>query len=149
MRAIAVSARVGRSSLVARETLLAFLDHLAESPNPTAALLENRRDPQPVSRRKLRDLVQVDEVKPTLDSLPINVVPALGQLTIKFRTMKDLADGLVAIAEVLDEQLEEFAEKYEPASQPRIDPDKEEIDRLFRELEQMEAAKATCLGLPQ
>src|SRR5436305_294631 len=63
IRAISPSATVGQSYLVARADLEAFLDHVAEGRDP-ASLLAARSAPAP--RRRLRELVQVDEIPATL-----------------------------------------------------------------------------------
>lgn len=138
MRAIAISARVGRSNLVERATLETFLEQLAEHENPSAILADRKQESAPAPRRKLRDLIQVDDIPATLESLPANLYLKTGTLTIEFARMEDLAGALYALAQVLENQLEEFAARYVPQQIVAEDPDAAEIRKLLCDLAKTE-----------
>ena len=70
----------------------AFLDQVPEGRNP-ASLLASR--PAPAPRRRLRELVQVDEIPATLDTAPANITFAAGRLAIEFAAMDQLAGALL------------------------------------------------------
>jgi hypothetical protein len=70
-------------------------------------------------------------------------------MVINFESMEDVAADLFALAAVLDEpeQLAKFARRYVPRhATPVADRDRDEMRKLFAELEEMErqheAAKA-------
>jgi hypothetical protein len=104
---------VGRSFLLARADLEAFLDRIHEGASP-ASLLSPR--PEPVPRRGLREFVQVDHVPATLDEAPGNVSLQPGVLAISFGSMEELAGALLATAEILDnaEQFAAVEDRYAP-----------------------------------
>jgi hypothetical protein len=76
--------RIGKSLLVERETLAAYLDRLASS-----------EEPAPV-RRKLRVLVQKDA---DVTGLPPNVNLQRGMLTLRFGTVEELAGSLMMLGQ--------------------------------------------------
>jgi hypothetical protein len=137
MQAISPAAKVGNSFLLARTDLETFLDRIQDGADP-ASLLSPRSAPAP--RRRLRDLVQVDHVPATLDTAPTNIDFQPGQLIITFASMEELAGSLLALAQILDdgEQFAAVEASYVPA-QPQgdlqVQQEKEEIARLFAQLE--------------
>ncbi len=143
---ISPSAKVGRSFLLARADLEAFLDHIQEGADP-ASLLSPRSEP--VRRRRLRELVQVDRVPATLDEAPGNIDFQPGEVAISFRSMEELAGALLALAEILDnaEQFAAFEDRYVPRP-PETDRDADDgaaVQKMFEELEvaEQEARKTS------
>jgi hypothetical protein len=127
--------RVGKSLLVEREALAEFLERLAAAADPAAELAAIRAQGKPpVVRRKLRELVRRDATA-DLTSLPPNVALEPGALGIRFATVEELADSLWRLAQLLEEDLDGFAERYEPAVE--LDDYQEEI--------QMERADVACI----
>jgi hypothetical protein len=107
--------RIGKSLLVERDALAGFLARLAEADDPARALAAMRAQGKPpVVRRKLRELVQRD-VAVGESALPTNVRLAPGELTVSFETVEELAVALWRLAQLLNEDLDGFAERYEPA----------------------------------
>ena len=106
---------IGKSLLVERETLAGFLARLEASEDPAKemALIRSEGRP-PAVRRKLRSLVQRDVVA-GLTSLPLNLRLETGAVAIQFTTIEELATTLWQLAQILEEDLEGFAAKYEPA----------------------------------
>jgi hypothetical protein len=136
VQGISPSAKFGRSFLLARADLEAFLAPVHEGV-PPASLLTPR--PEPVPRRRLRELVQVDRVPATLAEAPGNISLQPGGLAISFRSMKELAGALLAIAEILDnaEQFAAFEGRYVPRPSEADQPaeDGAAVRKMFRELE--------------
>lgn len=106
--------RVGKSQLVEREALAGFLSRLVDAEDPQAELRRIRAAGRPPAvRRKLRDLVPRDtDAGPA--GLPANVSAEPGSLLIRFATVEELAAALWRLSAVLEEDLEGFAERYEP-----------------------------------
>lgn len=138
IRGIAPSVKVGRSSLVARADLEAFLDRVAEGSDPASLLVQA----PPVPRRSLRDLIQQDEIAAALDMAPQSLVLEAGRLSIEFRSMEELASSLLALAQILSDpvQFATFESRFIP-QQETTRPDhagRDDVDRLFAELESLE-----------
>jgi hypothetical protein len=145
VQGISPSAKVGRSFLVARADLEAFLDRINdrihEGAHP-ASLLSPRSSlgrSEPVPRRRLRELVQVDRVPATLDTAPGNISFQPGELAIGFRSMQELAGALLALAEILDnrEQFALFEDRYvpRPSEANHSAEDGAAVQKMFKELE--------------
>ncbi len=67
-----------------------------------------------------------------------------GRLEISFRSLEQLAESLVYLANLLDVDLDGFAQAYEPEAAPPAETNNAagEVQAMFRELEQMEAEHA-------
>ncbi len=139
VQGISPSAKVGRSSLLARADLEAFLDRIHEGADPASLL---SLPSEPVPRRRLRDLVQVDRVPATLDEAPGNISLQPGELTISFSSMQELAGALLALAEILDnaEQFALFEDRFVTRQTPpdRGSEDRATVEKMFAELEATE-----------
>jgi hypothetical protein len=127
--------RVGKSLLVEREALEGLLVRLSEADDPAAELGSIRaRGKPPAVRRKLRDLVPKD-IAAGLTELPSNVVLEQGFLTVRFATVEELAASLWRLATLLDQDLEGFAQLYEPIreadSREAAEDQKERADVAF------------------
>jgi hypothetical protein len=148
VQGISPSAKVGRSFLLARADLEVFLDRIQEGANP-ASLLSHRSEPVP--RRSLRELVQVDRFSATLDEAPGNISLQPGELTITFSSMQELAGALLALAEILDnaEQFAAFEDRFvpRPPENNHSAEDGAAVEKMFKELEvaEQEARKTSRL----
>ena len=136
VQGISPSAKVGRSFLLARADLEAFLDRIHEGADP-ASLLSLPSEPMP--SRRLRELVQVDRVPATLDEAPGNISLQPGELAISFCSMEELAGALLAIAEILDnaEQFAAFEDRYvpRPTALDQGSSDRAAVQGMFQKLE--------------
>jgi hypothetical protein len=116
--------RIGRTLLVEREILAGFLARLAEAEDANQQLRALRAAPKPPAvRRKLRDLVRRDTDS---SSLPPNIEMEKGKLTIQFQNIEELSQSLWRLAQILEEDLEGFADHYEPEADTPLQPDSEE-----------------------
>lgn len=123
--------RIGKSQLVEREALAGLLGRLVASDDSARELAAWRvRGKPPVIRRKLRDLVPHD-VAAGRTGLPANVALAPGSLTVRFETVEELAGALYHVAALLQEDLDGFAGRYEPAGEAA--PQLTDEDRRERE----------------
>lgn len=134
IQGISPSAKIGRSFLLARDALEAFLEQIHQGADP-AFLLKPRSEPVP--RRRLRELLQVDCVPATLTTAPANISFQPGQLAVAFSSMEELAGSLLALAQILDDerQFAEVEKRYVPQQPMAIEDqqEKEEIQKLFAE----------------
>lgn len=142
-------AKIGRSILVERVALADFLTLVAESCDPETTLRSRRQQktPAPPPRRALRCLVQTDNDPATLNTIPRNITVSLGKMEIEFTRMEELAGALHAIAQILENEFEEFANRFEPAiertSDPELDSIAEDLRRARAELTLREREKAS------
>ena len=144
---VSVGAKVGRSALVERVALADFLTVVAESDDPEATLRVRRRQQNPAPRRALRELIQADSDPATLETIPRNITLSTGKMEIEFTRMEELAGALHAIAQILENQLEEFADRFEPVFEAvtEVDPVTEDLRRAFAELRRREQEKAASV----
>jgi hypothetical protein len=108
---------VGRSVLVERASLLAFLERLRAAEDPAAEMARLRTETPAAPRRKLREFRRA-EVAGTLDELPNTISLGRGELYVRFQSLEELGRSLAALAEVLHNDLEQFAQRYEPPPEP-------------------------------
>jgi hypothetical protein len=145
----ATGAKIGRSALVERVALADFLTLVADSDDPELTLRSRRRKktPTPAPRRALRCLVQVDSDPATLETIPRNIILSTGKMEIEFTRMEELAGALHAIAQILENEFEEFADRFEPAiehtPEPELDSVAEDLRRAWAELTLREREKAS------
>jgi len=133
--------RIGTSLLVEREALAVFLERVRDAEDVPALIEQLRRERAQVSRRKVRSLVRRDFEPVELDSLPESLAISRGRIEISFLTVEQLAQDLFKIAQLLTDDADEFARRFEP-EQPEPEPDgAAEIAELFAELERMEAER--------
>ena len=135
------SVRIGTSLLVEREALATFLDRVKEAEDVSALLDQVRQQKGQVSRKVVRTLIRRDLDPITLASLPESVGLSRGRLEVSFRSLEELAESLLLVARILENDTDRFAEKYE---QQDPDPEPEhsgEIEQMFAELERMEAER--------
>lgn len=126
--------RIGQNLLVERAALASFLGRLSASEDPASEFVSIRAQGKPqVVRRKLRELVQKD-MDAELTATPASIALAPGSLQINFETVADLAGSLCWLASVMDEDLDGFAERYEPVREENA------AEVAEREAEQADAA---------
>lgn len=144
---VSVGAKVGRSALVERVALADFLTVVAESDDPEATLRVRRRQQKPAPRRALRELIQADSDPATLETIPRNITLSTGKMEIEFTRMEELAGALHAIAQILENEFEEFADRFEPVFEAvtEVDPVTEDLRRAFAELRRREQEKAASV----
>lgn len=134
------SYRMGPTLLVPRDDLLSFLQLLAEA-NPeeraaTLSRLQERGRPKRV--RTALTTFNRAEYSNGLDQIP-NVQLARGVLHVHFKTMGELAESLMLIADEMQNNFEQFAHRYEPEPPPPSN-----IEELKRAEERADAAYFTA-----
>jgi hypothetical protein len=129
---------LGRARYVERAALGDFLDRLQEADDVAAAVFQYKKE-RTAPRRVLRDLLPRDTPVADLASLPENVSAGPGFVTIHFTKMEELAGALATLANVLTEDFEGFAQRYElqEAVEDRSD-EREDFQAMMAELEEME-----------
>ncbi len=134
---------VGTAHLVDREVLLGFLErvHNAEDVHALFELL--RQEKGAASRRKIRSLVRRDLEPVGLSSLPESIGLSRGRLEVSFRTVDELAEAMLILARILENEGDAFADLYEPEKPQTVDNDVEELRQMFRRLEEAEAERST------
>ncbi len=141
------SVQVGTSLLVDREVLLGFLGRVREADDLAKLFEEIRNENAPVSRKKVHTLVRHDLSPVSLDALPPSIALSRGRLELSFATVEQLTEDLFKLAQLLTNNVEEFAETFEPKPLPKNDDATGEVRELFAELERMEAERGLTPSL--
>ncbi len=130
--------QLGNSKYVERSSLAEFLISIQQTGN-AGQVMARYRKLRTAPRRRLRELVPRDQPVADADSLPRNLVASPGNLTIHFQSVEELVTALTSLAAILDDDLERFAELYEPPSQTIEDlAEPGEYEQMLEELEEME-----------
>ena len=132
---------VGTAHLVDREVLLGFLERVHEADDVHALFDQLRLEKGATTRRKIRSLVRRDLEPVGLTSLPESIGLSRGRLEVSFRSLEELAQAMLTLARILENEGDAFAELYEPEKPPAVDNDVEELRQMFRRLEKMEAER--------
>jgi len=130
--------------LVEREALVRLLDGVQEAEDVPAYLERVRNEGAEVSRRKIRSLVRRDVDPVSLTSLPESIGLSRGRLEVSFRSVEELAEAMYAMARLLEDEGDAFAEAFEPEpplSDPLDGDAAGDVQAIFAELEQMEAER--------
>jgi len=133
---------IGTSRLVEREALAGFLERVQEAEDTSSLLEQVRQEKAAPSRRKIRVLVRRDIEPVSLSSLPESIGLSRGRLEVSFRTVEQLAEAMYAIARLLEDEGEAFAQAFEPELPPPDPEDAGDVKAMFAELEQIEAERA-------
>jgi len=133
---------VGTSLLIEREALASFLDGVREAEDTSTFLEQVRQEKAAPARRSLRTLVRRDAEPVSLSSLPESIGLSRGRLEVSFRTVEQLAEAMYAIARLLEDEGEAFAQAFEPELPPPDSEGADDVKAMFAELEQMEAERA-------
>ena len=128
---------IGRSRLVERAALEAFLTAIQAAEDPSLVIEVLRREKPTQSRKRPRTLIQRDLSPVPLDALPANLSLRRGRLEISFNTVEELAETLYTLARAIETDGDQFARQYEVERQ-WAEPDPDEICSLFNELDKME-----------
>lgn len=103
---------VGRARLVEREALSKFLCELNDTDKPAEAFARMKSRGGKAVLRKLREF-SLEDHRATVDSPPPMMNLERGDLRVKFQTLEELAQAMLWLANVLRDDLEGFAAKYE------------------------------------
>ena len=123
--------QIGTSRLVERQALSTFLEQVREAEDVTALLGEIRRQTQTISHRRPRSLVRRDLDPVGLTSLPdtIHLIP--GHLVVNFQTVEQLAESMLLLARILENEGDEFARTYEPQPEPQSYAERDELREIL------------------
>lgn len=130
---------VGNAHLVEREVLLGFLERVRATDDLTNLYEILRKEKTAATQRLPRSMVRRDRQELSLGSLPASIALSTGRLEVCFSSTEELAEALYMLARVLESSGDEFAACYEPIEPKPAGED--EIQRLFRDLEAMEAGR--------
>lgn len=132
MRAIGEIQPVGGAHFVERPALLAFLDAMIAAPSVEEGLRERMLEAEPAPRSKtLRVSIPADLRSAMLPDLPPNIILSPGRLEVSAPTAMRMLESLVALAMVMQNDLERFQEVIEPQRQPS-QPSSEELHEGLR-----------------
>jgi len=134
--------KINGSYLAEREGMLAFLDKVQETDDVTTLMRRLRAEKNSPPRRAVRQMVRRDTSPVSLAGLPDSLRLTRGHLKIKFETLEDLVNTLYLLARILDDDLEAFAEKYEPIRTKTVNEEAEDVRRMFAELQELETNRA-------
>lgn len=134
--------KVNGSYLAEREGILTFLDHVAEADDVTTLMRRLRAEKKAPARRSVRNMIRRDHPAASLAGMPDALRVERGRLAISFGTMEELVNTLYILARILDDDLDEFADRYEPHKENVANEEAEDLRRMFAELEEMEAARS-------
>ncbi len=132
---------VGTATLVERDALVALIDATAQAEDPAAALAGFRERKRTPPKRTLRSLMPHDTEPTEWDNLLGGLTLAPGSVRIEFQSLETLCLCLVSLANLLEREMEEFADRYEVRPPTPPEDGKAEVESMFAELERMEAEK--------
>ena len=115
MKAIGEIQAVGGAHFIERPSLLSFLDAMIEAPSVEQALQARMLEAEPPPKPKpLRVALPADLRSAMLPDLPVNITLGPGRLEIAADTAVTMLESLVALAVVMQNDLERFQEVIEP-----------------------------------
>ncbi len=125
MKAIGEVQSVAGAHFIDRASLLAFLDAMIVAPSVEAALRARLAGAEPVPRPgTLKVSLPPDLRHAMLPDLPPSITLEPGRLEIRAETAEGMLECLVALAMVLQNDLERFRNAIEP---PRHSPDSDNL----------------------
>ena len=133
MKAIGQVQTVGGAHFVERPALLAFLDAMIAAPSVEEALRTRLTEAEPAPRLKtLRTCLPPDLRRIMLPDLPANVVLAPGRIEVTAATAVAMLESLLALAMVMQNDLDRFQAAIEPPPPPGVTDDELRgmLDRL-------------------
>ena len=137
MKAIGEVQAVGGAHFVERPALLGFLDAMIAAPSVDEALRSRVQEAEPPPRqRTLRVSLPEDLRRATLPDLPTNVSLSAGRIEITAPTALAMLESLLALAMVMQNDLDRFQAVIEPAAaHPEVSDNelKEMLGRLRSE----------------
>lgn len=133
------SVKIGTSRIIEREVLITFLDRVQAADDTESLFSAIRAEKSAASRRKIRSLVRRDLEPVSLASLPSSIRLRPGQLEVSFTTIEQLAESLLLIARILENDGDQCAESFEVGTNmAHVDETRAEVDRMFANLEAIE-----------
>lgn len=120
--------------LVDRDALVSFLDLVRDTEDVTGLMKQLRADKRAPSRHNLRSFVRREFGPVSFDGMPANLQLERGRLNIQFDTLDELVETEFYVAKLLNDELEEFARRYEPLPEKKADQDAGEVAKLFATL---------------
>ena len=135
---------VGSSIVVERVDLLDFLNCATDAEDLPAFLAQLRAKPPKPRRRKLRAYVPRDFQPGNLRSLALTIRMRRGHIELLFDTLEQLVSQLHQLATVVETP--EFERRFcRPVDlSPSAQQDRDEVDKLFEELRQLEAGNSAA-----
>jgi hypothetical protein len=146
MKAIGEVQAVAGAHFVDRAALVAFLAEMIAAPSVEEAMRGRLAGAEPVPRPKiLRVALPADLRHAMLPDLPPNVSVAPGRIEVRAETAEAMVEGLVALAMVMQNDLERFREAIEPSQcGPRASDDNlRELLECWRDGPDVAAPSAT------
>lgn len=117
MKAIGQVQTVGAAHFVERPALLAFLDEMIAAPSVEEALRNRMVAAEPPPRPKtLRVSLPEDLRRAMLPDLPPNVILSSGRIEVTADTAVGMLESLLALAMVMQNDLDRFRAIIEPAA---------------------------------
>ncbi len=135
------SVQIGTSKLIDREVLSAFLERVRQNDDIGQLIAQIRLENAPKPLKKIRSrisLVRHDLPPATLDSLPESIRLTPGNLAIVFETVEQLAEALLALARVLENDGDAFTQTYETPKPAPDTVDANALRAMYDELKEME-----------
>ena len=140
MKTIGEVQAVGGAHFVERPALLAFLDAMIQAPSVDQAWQERQAAAEPVPRpRTLKVSLPDDLRRAMLPDLPPNVLLEPGRLEIRAETAEAMLEGLIALAMVMQNDLDRFRDAIEPPPAPPA-VDDQDFQELFGRLRERRPA---------
>ncbi len=124
MKAIGHIQTIGSTHFVDRASLLAFLDAMIAAPSVEEGLRGRLAEAEPAPTRKRMKVSLPQGLRRTmLPDLPANVVLAPGRLEITSPTVVGMLESLVALAMVMQNDLDRFQSVIQPNFPPHVRDD--------------------------
>ncbi len=124
IKAIGHIQTIGTTHFVDRASLLAFLDAIIAAPSVEEGLRECLAEAEPApTRKRMKISLPQDLRHAMLPDLPANVVLAPGRLEITSGTAVGMLESLVALAMVMQNDLDRFQSVIEPNLPPHVKDD--------------------------
>ena len=144
MQAIGQVKVVGGAHFVERPALVAFLDDMIAAPSVEEALRARMAGAEPPPKPKtLRVSLPADLRRAMLPDLPANVVLSPGRIEINAATAVTMLESLLALAMVMQNDLDRFQGAIEPAAVPSVKDD--ELRQFFDRLRESHPADPASL----
>ncbi len=141
MKAVGGVQAVAGAHFVERAALVAFLTELLEAPEPARLLRDRIQEAEPAPRPKpLRISLSPDLRTAMLPELPANVRLSPGRLEILAPTAERMAESLLALALVMQND-DRWRQLVEPPAPPPVED--EELDGWLRDLRARHAGPDT------
>ena len=123
MKAIGNIQPIGATHFIDRPSLLDFLDAMIAAPSVEEGLRDRFAEAEPVPARGKRMKVSLpqDLRHAMLPDLPSNIALSTGLLEIRSHTAVGMLESLVALAMVMQNDLDRFEALIEPAHAPAIE----------------------------